>query len=237
MSDRFKRALSVSTAVHVGVVVLVIVVPLLGRLFHPPKPKDLITFVDFMPASLPEPEPAPEVRPPEPEPQPEVPEPVPQAPARKPEKPKPEKPKINISTTRVVRAQAPAPPRKTTLTPAQIQKLLEQGVTRTTPGGSLGSSGEFSDLSIYYAQVRETMYGVWQQPSTAARGLSAEATIRVARNGVVLQRRLTRGSGSAVLDQSVQQAVNAVSRLKPLPPSVSDPHLDINIEFVVGDAM
>lgn len=225
MNDRFKRALTVSTAVHLGIVVLLILAPLFTRLLQPRKPKEMITFIDLVQA-LPEP-PAP----PRPEP---VKEPV--VPDKQPDpKSRPEPPKIKVNTNRVVRRDdpKPAPPKQTPkLTEAQIRKLLDADLTLTHVAGS--PAGEFSDLALYHTQVQQKMYDAWQQPSAVARGLSATVAIRVQRNGAVTQRRLTRSSGSAAMDASVMRAVESVSRLPPLPAEIGGPHLDIpTVEFVV----
>ncbi len=233
MNDRFKRALTVSTAVHVGVILLVVVTPLLSSLLRPRRPKD-ITFIDMM-ASLP----AMPVAPADVAPQPQPAQPQPSPPKSEPvvKSTTAEKSKIKTSTNRIVRKDVPkqtaSAPVKSTLTPEQIKKVLDSGVKFTGIPGA--ATGEFSDLGLYYAIVQQTMYGAWQQPGTAARGEAAEVSLRIARSGAVLQRRLSRSSGSALLDASVMRAVESVSRLKPLPPEIGGPHLDVTVEFVIGD--
>lgn len=225
MNDRFKRALTVSTAVHVGIIVLVAIAPLFLRLLRPRKPKEMITFIDLMPA-LPPPPPEPE------QPKPDIAEPRPKATESTPVA---ERPKIKINTNKIVRRDAPKSqtPPKATLTKEQIKKILDSGVKFTSSPGA--PPGEFSDLALYYAIVQQAMYGAWQQPATVAKGVSAEVALRIARNGAVLQRRMTRGSGNSLMDESVMRAVESVSRLKPLPPEIGGPHLDVTVEFVIGD--
>ena len=238
MDSRFKRGLKVSTAAHVTVLALLAIWPLLQRVLHPPKPPEMITFVDLMAAPpappapmVKEPEKAPEPEPPKPEVKPQEPE----APIPVPE-PKPEKQKIKVNTNRIVRKAEPTPPKappKPTLTKEQIARMLDQNV-RFTPvsGGSV--VGYASPLNIYYAQVRETMYAAWRQPSGAgASGIRAQMRIRVLRSGAIVSRELVTGSGSSVMDASVKTAVQSVSRLRPLPPEVSGDSLDIVVEFVL----
>ncbi|HMP77442.1 MAG TPA: TonB family protein [Kiritimatiellia bacterium] len=238
MNDpRFKKTLLITTAVHFAVVLVLIIFPLLTRLLRPPKKPEMITFIDLqaMPPAPPPPQPRPE--PPQPRPEPKIEEPKPSPiPEKPPDKPKPpEPPKIKVNTNRVVRKVEDQPkpaPQQPQLTQEQIRKLLEANIKFSSSGTP---SANFSDLSLYYATVRDAMYGAWTQPSAAARGLRAEASIRVQRNGTVTQRRLSRSSGSKLMDDSVLAAVNAVARLRPLPADVRDAHLDITIEFVVGE--
>lgn len=234
--DPFKRALAVSVTAHIVVLILLVVLPFVIRLFRRPPKREMITFVEL--AALPPAPPAPmrEPEPPKPPPKQEEPKPSP-IPEKPPEKPKPaERPKIQVNTNRIVRkpdpAPRPTPPQQPALTPEQIRKLLEANV-RFTPGGA--TAANVTDLSIYYASVRDAMYGAWVQPSTVARGLRAEVSIRVMKNGAVTQRRLTRSSGSKVMDDSVMQAVNSIAMLRPLPAEVRESHLDITVEFVVGE--
>jgi TonB family protein len=229
----WKRALAMSVAGHVALVLLLIVGPVLARLLRPPPTREMITFVELAPIP-----PAPPTPAPAPEPEPRKPEPrMSPIPEKPPERPKPpEKPKIQVNTNRIVRKPEPQPPRpqpqRPALTPEQIRKLLEANI-RFSPAGA--PAANVTDLSIYYATVRDAMYGAWEQPSAVARGLRAEASIRVLRNGAVTQRRLTRSSGSKLMDDSVMQAVNSVAMLRPLPAEIRDPHLDITIEFIVGE--
>jgi TonB family protein len=241
MSDpRFRRSLKVSTAVHVTVLAALALWPLMDRLVHPPKPPEMITFVDLVSGSPAPPERASVVTPPEPKPETPVPEvkpPEPEKPIPVPE-PKPEKPKIKVNTNKVVRKVDPAPPKpapKPTLTKEQIARMLDSNVRFTSLGSGGGSTGgDASPLSIYYAQVRETMYGAWRQPSGAgASGIRAQVRIRVLRGGGIVSREMVTRSGSAVMDASVMTAVQSVSRLRPLPADVTGDSLDIVVEFVL----
>ncbi len=238
---RFRRGLKISTAVHVAVLVLLAAWPLLNRWVHPPKPPELITFVELMagdpapPAPAPVvPQPKPEPKPkPEPEPEPK-PEPVPEPKPIVETPPKPDKPKIKVNTNRIVRKTDVVPPKpvKPTLTKAQIEQALNQSVRFTSVGGTPG--GSTSALAAYFAQVREAMYAVWRQPSGAgASGIRTQVRVKVVRGGGVVSRQLVSGSGSAVMDASVMNAVQSVSRLPPLPADISGDDLEIVVEFVL----
>ena len=85
--------------------------------------------------------------------------------------------------------------------------------------------------STYYGTIQPRFYSAWQQPTSAPYGTKASATIRVAADGNILFRSLTTLSGNSSFDQSVQRALQALSRL-PAPPK-SLVNRDIQIYFEV----
>lgn len=231
MSDRFGRAVKVSTIVHLSLVAVLIVAALTARYMRR-KPRERVTFVEFQvavpppPADVEVPAPTAEPKAPEPEPVAPIPKPKPQ-PQPKP-KPKP-KPKIERSTKRVKRApETPQRPPEPALTPEEIRKLLDAGAR---PSDRTVLPEERPALGLYYAQVREAMYAAWEQPVGLPSGTKAEGMIRVRRDGQVVENRLTRPSGHAVLDESVRAALRAVGRLRPLPENYTGRDLEITIVF------
>lgn len=108
---------------------------------------------------------------------------------------------------------------------------------RASLGSSLGSGGGGgggdSPFAWYYAMVKQIMYEAWQQPSGLANAGNPVATvvIRVKRDGSVSDWQMVRPSGNALMDESVKRAVQAVRRLKPLPPQLIGPSHDITIQF------
>jgi TonB family protein len=76
------------------------------------------------------------------------------------------------------------------------------------------------------------MYEAWDQPGgLSGAGLVTQVRIRVQRDGTITSRDLARRSGNSLMDDSVMKAVNAVARLKPLPPDVPGSYKDITIDF------
>lgn len=225
MDERFRRSLKTSTIVHGIVLLAAIVAPLIFNWRTQRKKKEIVQFVEFT-VALPENpavKPVNEIRAPEP------PKPKPEAPENDiPEPEKKAKPKIEKSTKKIKRD--PPKPKTPPLSEAEIRKLLAQGAkisdkTSIPTGDAL--------LSWYYAVVRQTMYDAWEQPSGLGgmAGLTAEMEIRVSRDGTITRRRMTRPSGNAVMDESVKRAVDAVTRLKPLPAEFTGEYRDITIEF------
>lgn len=119
--------------------------------------------------------------------------------------------------------QRPAPqsepqPRQPTIDPSRVRSALEQV-----------ASGAVNPLAAYYEQVRIRLYEVWQPPAGVPLGLTASAQIRVEADGSISSKSISRRSGHAAFDQSVQDALNRVTRL-PRPPAEL-PDRTIHIEF------
>jgi len=92
------------------------------------------------------------------------------------------------------------------------------------------SAGTLNEFAAYYQTIFARFYAVWQVPIGTAYGLSAQASITVGTDGAISNRRLTRPSGDAAFDQSVQDALNTVNRL-PAPPA-NLPSRILTIDFV-----
>ncbi|HMO50969.1 MAG TPA: energy transducer TonB [Kiritimatiellia bacterium] len=235
MTSRFNKAFKVSLALHGTLLAVLVIAPLFSTCARK-KPKEQILFVEMVSPAPPAPTP-PAPTPPPPRPEPPKPEPP------KPEPPKPEPPppeptprvvqprEIKVNTNRIIRRDTPPPtptPPKPTLTPEQLQKqLLASLPASSTPSPSAGSPTE---LQAYYGTIQRILYAAWEQPPGVA-GLNTRVSIRIARNGAIMQRNLLSGSGSPAMDDSVMRALRAVSTLPQLPASVRDAFLDVTITF------
>lgn len=105
--------------------------------------------------------------------------------------------------------------------------------TAASGTGSGSGGGMYSPFAGYYDSIKQRMYAVWQQPANAPKGIPVTASIRVERDGTVSFKSISRRSGNAQFDQSVQNALNATTRL-PAPPA-DLPDLNITVEFVLSD--
>jgi TonB family protein len=115
---------------------------------------------------------------------------------------------------------------------------LKAALNSAAPGtgwgtGSGPGSGAYSPFAWYYESVKRQMYSVWQQPAGAPIGLTASATVRVASDGTVSSKAITRRSGNMLFDQSVQSALNDTAKL-PAPPA-GLPSRTLEIEFELSD--
>lgn len=224
-----------------------LVIPWLKGCFKP-KPKEIVTFVDIAPPApaanvteaAPEPAPAPEpvFTPPEPEPTPKpvpkppTPEPKPEPkpvfkpPERKPEpKPEPKKPEwkpaeVVRQNRRVTNPNAKPQPQRPRIDTSRIKNVLQS------------AAGSVSESDAYYSLIYRKYHAVWGQPSGTPIGTSATASIRVDANGTVTYKSLTHPSGNSTFDQSVQAALNSISRL-PAPPG-NLANRTITVDFVLS---
>lgn len=237
------RVFKASLAAHAVVILLLVVGPTLNRCAKPKKPEEII-FVELVapgpPApAAPAPAPAPEPEPPKPEPpKPEPPKPEPEPepikePVPKPVKPEVKKPKeIKVNTNRVVRKDLPKPaePAKPRINENQVRDLLSSALPTSSSASSAAATGTPSALGSYYGRIYPILYAAWNRPPGIS-GLTTTVSIRIAKNGAIMQRNLVSGSGNPGMDESVMQALRAVSSLPPLPDSVREPYIDVRIAF------
>lgn len=251
------------TGTHAAVLLLLLLVPWLKGCFHkkpkiiatfdlsapPPPPPEMEP--EPVPKPEPKPEPVKKIAPPstntppkvvKPESKKETPKPKPKEEEPKKAEPKTSAPKPKTLEERLAevrksgkKIKSPAPAAtKSQLDYSGLQSALNSAAAGTTTGYGNGSGGgAYSPFAWYYALVQQKMYQAWQQPSGAPKGLTAEATLFVERDGTVTSKSITRRSGNAAFDQSVQGALTATTRL-PAPP-VDLPDRTISIEFALMD--
>ena len=226
MDPRFRHSLKLSAIVHGVLLLALIIAPMIFNWRLRKKRKEIITMVDLT-IPMPEiPSPTPEVK--QPEPAQKVPEP----PKPKTDIPEPEKKPKHVVQKSEKKVKRPPPPKPKTpqLSPEEIRKLLAAGAKLSD---KLSVPTDEFPAAWYYALVRQTMYDAWNQPSSLAgqSGLTAEVTIRVLRDGRITEREMTRSSGNSIMDDSVMQAVRAVTQLRALPPQFPGNSYEITIEF------
>lgn len=241
--NEFKRKITLRVlGVHAAVVFLMVVIPAMRGCFKP-KPKEIVTFIEFgspaepvsveavaqmadpdpvTPPPAPEPKPSPIPEPVKPKPKPvEQPKPKPAEKPKPVEKPKPkpvepEKPKWKPVDPKDIKIGKPvkSSPKPPSITSADIKKAFA-GLA-TSSSASAGNPSQFND---YYAQVMSLFYNHWKPPASASSATgSAIVKISIRSNGQIVKRAKIKGSGDALYDRTVMDAVNAVSTL-PRPPS------------------
>lgn len=139
------------------------------------------------------------------------------------------------------------PEHKTTLSPEELRKLFEQGARHSSrsslsdadlrlaaKSGILFSQNgvAFTPDMLYNEVVRVTMYKAWNQPASVnIEGLTTTVQIEVGLDGTILDNRMQKGSGNAMMDESVMQAVQSVSRIEGLPPAFLEKNRRFTIAF------
>ncbi len=239
----FSRTFLVSATAHGGLLAVLVLTSLFQGCLTRPRPREIIAYIDLqagppassvdVPDALPDP-PKPEAVEPAPEPPKDIPDDI----AKAKPKPKPEPKKIEVSKTRVRRDQVTPQPQKSKLKPPtaeEIRRMLASGAPFS--GGS--ARGDPDLAAWYYALVRQAMYDAWVQPGglSASAGLSVDVEIRVMRDGSITRRQITRRSGHGLMDDSVQRAIDQVSRLRPLPDQFSGPYRDITVTFELAQLL
>jgi protein TonB len=241
--NEFQRKITLRVVgIHAAVIFLLLVTSLTKGCFKP-KPKEIVTFIEFGgPApqvnveqveQMAEPEPvAPEPPAPEPEPAP-IPEPVKPKPKPKPKPVKKPKPKPKIETPKPKPVEKPkwkpvdsknikigkkvgdSTPKTKSVSAADIKKALS-GIASSSSSSSSGNPSQFND---YLASVMRMFYNKWVPPASASSATgSTVVRISMRKNGQIIKRKKTRGSGDSLYDKTVMDAVNAVSTM-PRPPS------------------
>ncbi len=183
----------------------------------PPKPEASPVKPDVVPPKPPEPE----IKEPDPIPMP-VKKPTPAKkpnPVKKPtsvKKPDPVKKattvKKPIERGRRISAPNPTPP------PPNFKKLSQEEIARLLAlGATPGNRNTIPEGdTLAFEVIRRKLYQAWTQPASVPRNLTAVVEIHMNASGDVLARRLIRGSGNAVMDQTVMEAVQAVRRIEGL---------------------
>ncbi len=231
--------------VHVAVVAVFWFCSVVPRCFRP-KPKEIVTFIEFggpapqvdvTPVSqmadpeppAPEPKPAPIPEPVKPKP---VPKPKPKPKVEKP-KPKPKEPenpkkkKYTASKDIKIGKKVNEQPTKPAISSSDIKKALS-GISSP----AVGTTGNPSQFNDYYARVMSLFYNHWKPPATSAAG-STVVRISMRKNGGITKRAKIKGSGDALYDRTVMEAVNAVS-VMPRPPS-NYPYDYVEVTFTLAN--
>jgi len=226
MSDRFAKSLRQVGLVHGVFLLLLIAVEFLPRMIRPKRERELEFTVDV--SSLEELQPevaAPTPAPPVPDTPEDIPEETPKPPEKTkpkpPEKPKPPKPPEKP------KPPTPRPPKPNPLTRDQIRDLLIKGAK---PSDHTAIPTDSDDRSL--AVVQNRLYAAWTEPSASEVG-NAKTLVEIELDGMgrLTARRIKRGSGNAVMDNSVMDAVNSVKQITGLPVDFLRRYQRITIEF------
>ena len=216
---------------HATILFLLIVIPWIKNLLRP-KPKEIVTFVEMAAApaaTVAEPAPAKPV--PEPAKPAPVPKPQPKKTIPKP-KPKPEPKKEEPAKPKWKPAPVVRQDRRVANPNAAQQQQSKVDLTRLRNVLQSSPSGAVSPFASYYNLVQQRCYSVWRQPSGTPIGITAIAAIRIENSGVISSKYISKSSGNAEFDQSVQNALNAVGNLPAPPNGLPNP---VSVEFVLSN--
>jgi len=219
----------------------------------PPEPTtDLVVPKATPPPATPTPTPKPET------PKPATPKPTPKPTPRATPKPTPKaRPKTTPKKSASPKPSSPKPSPKASpgaaTSPKPVAKPGTEGSANTPTSENAGASkgpavgagkgqgtegsgpgaGKPSDFGWYFASLRDRYYAVWAPPSVPdSASLVVTLKIRVKRDGTVLGHELVKSSGNSLMDGSVLDAAQQVTKIDPLPPGLGSADvLDIPINF------
>jgi TolA protein len=108
------------------------------------------------------------------------------------------------------------------------------GVGRGVGAGREGGRPDAPDLGGYYRHIHDRFYQPWEQPKTLIRtgkALRVLLSLRIAKDGEILERKIVEGSGNEEMDKSVMVAANKVLKIDRLPDGVKKDPFEVSIEF------
>jgi TolA protein len=108
------------------------------------------------------------------------------------------------------------------------------GVGRGVGAGREGGRPDAPDLGGYYRHIHDRFYQPWEQPKTLIRtgkALRVLLSLRIAKDGEILERKIVDGSGNEEMDKSVMVAANKVLKIDRLPDGVKKDPFEVSIEF------
>jgi len=235
-------------SVHVSVIMLALVIPFLRGCFNP-KPKELITFIEFgtpapaveineAPAQQPLTPPTQEfITPPDRIPKPPKDTPPPKRPPKKTKKNPPKKPQkkhSNWKSTSVddIRKEikksnrVKATKNTKSLSDSDIRNALKN-ITSRSPTQRVGNSTSFA---AYDATITRIFTHAWRQPPSPG-NRPAKVKISIRDSGKIIRRTLVQRSGDAGYDQTVMRAAQSISTLPHPPKGYPDRSFIIKFEF------
>lgn len=101
---------------------------------------------------------------------------------------------------------------------------LDNKITDNTPVGNAGGGPNTAQLTDYYDSVSQLLYRMWQQPGkNLLGGAKPFVTVKISVDAVgkIVSARITKRSGIAIMDNSVERLLSEVTVL-PKPPQAMD---------------
>ena len=108
------------------------------------------------------------------------------------------------------------------------------GIGKGVGSGREGGKADAPDLGGYYRHIHDRFYQPWEQPKTLVRTgkvLRVLLSLRIARDGEILERKIVESSGNEEMDKSVMTSANKVMKIDRLPEGVKKDPFEISIEF------
>jgi colicin import membrane protein len=179
-------------------------------------------------------------------------------PAPKPKPVRAQKDEVSLAKKKVPAKEIPKPAKKETPSKDELDALnkrlreikkrtdyvdiSKRGESSGTRGAGSGAPGlPFSgdgtgrplDLATqkYYMDIRDKITAAWRMPGAALKKLETEVTIKVRKDGRLMDVSVDRGSGNRIYDESVMRALKAAEPFPPIPASLNLDTIEIPFRF------
>lgn len=93
-----------------------------------------------------------------------------------------------------------------------------------------GPGGGGPAYANFISGVTTVYYNAWHQPNGVP-NLTAKVSVTLARDGTVISARIIKPSGNSAVDNSVQETIDRVKFVVPLPPDSKDEQRDVIVNF------
>jgi colicin import membrane protein len=175
--------------------------------------------------------------------------------------PKEQERSITASKAKPVERQEPVPQKKTareleTASRGDVESLDEKiqemrkrtqymdvgggGKESTAKGGGDGGlptagagGGRPLDpaLKAYYLEVLERIEKAWRSPGLVKKSLETVISIRIRKDGRIMDWQIEQRSGDRVFDETVARTLRSIDMLPPIPPSLNLTEIDVGFNF------
>jgi colicin import membrane protein len=105
------------------------------------------------------------------------------------------------------------------------------------PGSGGGGGGKPMDLATqkYYMEVWEKIKAAWGLPGSSFKNLETIVTIKIKKDGRIVDINVEKRSGNRIYDESIMRALRASDPLPAIPSSLNTDILEIGFRFFPGE--
>ncbi|HEU5396973.1 MAG TPA: energy transducer TonB, partial [Verrucomicrobiae bacterium] len=94
----------------------------------------------------------------------------------------------------------------------------------------VGPGGGGPAYANFYSAVTTVYYNAWHQPNGVP-NLTVKVSVTIARDGTVISARILKSSGNSTVDNSVQETIDRVKFVVPLPPDSKEDSREVTVNF------
>jgi protein TonB len=107
---------------------------------------------------------------------------------------------------------------------------IRGGVSGSTEVKLKGPGGGGVPYANFISAVTTVYYNAWRQPNGVP-NVTVEVSVIIARDGTVISARIVTPSGNSAVDKSVQETIDRVKFLAPLPEDSTDERREVPVNF------